>query len=116
MADTALVPVADIIEKHHHNKDTASEVLTPLLIRQWIDDGAVVILSMELRNDAVSKQGGWHMFSLVAVDDDRFQVWDTNGLKGFLTEEEISNGFFYPNRWFFMPHDKEDTLVLKRKK
>lgn len=116
VADTALKPVGDIIEKHHHNKDTASQSLTPKKIREWIDDDGVVILSMELRNDPVSQRGGWHMFSLMAYEDDRFQVWDTNGLKGFLTDEEITNGFHYPNGWFFMPHDKEDTLVLRRKK
>lgn len=100
VADTALKPISDAIEKHHHNKDHSSTTLTPNQIREWINEGGVVIVSMELRNDEVSQQGGWHMFSLMACEDDRFQVWDTNGLKGYLTEEEIANGFYYPNGWF----------------
>lgn len=116
VADTAIAPVAGEVEKYHHNKDWASEGLTPQRVRDWLADNAVVILSMELRNDAVSKQGGWHMFSIVAYDQDRFQVWDTNGFQGFLSDGEVSAGFSCPNDWFFMPHDKEDTLVLKLRK
>jgi hypothetical protein len=115
VANTALKPVQEIIEKHQHNKGQSSTTLSLNQIRDWVDSGAVVILSMELRNDEISRQGGWHMFSLVARDGDKFQVWDTNGLKGFLTGEEIMNGFYYPNGWFFMPHNQEDTLVLWRK-
>ena len=115
VADTALEPVANEVEKHQHHKDTASVALTPKLIRGWIDENGVVILSMELRNDSVSKEGRWHMFSLMTYEQDRFQVWDTNGFQGFLTDEEIIGGFYYPGGLFFMPHDKEDTLVLKRK-
>ena len=115
VADTAIAPVSDVVEKLHHNKDWSQDGLSPERIREWLNAGSVVILSMELRNDAVSKRGGWHMFSLVAIDQGRFQVWDTNGLEGFLTDAELSGGFSYPNGWFFMPHDKEDTLVLKPK-
>lgn len=56
------------------------------------------------------------MFSLVASELDRFQVWDTNGFRGFLRDDEVLGGFPYPNGWFFMPHDKEDVLVLKLRK
>lgn len=116
VATTALKPVHDIIEQLHHSKGAASTPLSPDLIRQWINGGGVVILSMELRRDEVSQKGGWHMFSLVACEAGQFQAWDTNGLKGFLTDDEVTNGFFYPNGWFFMPHDQEDALVLTRKK
>lgn len=116
VSDTALMRVANEIEKIHHNADWSLERLTPALLGRWIDDGAVVILSMELRNDQISHQGGWHMFSLVARNEKQFQVWDTNGFRGFLSEGEIIAGFHYPNGWFFMPHDKADTLVLKRKR
>jgi hypothetical protein len=126
VGDVALVRVPSEVEKIHHNKDWSTPRLCAALIRQWIDDGAVVILSMELRNDAVSRRSGcWHMFTLMARSQDQFQVWDTNGGRqigstffegrGFLNEEEILSGFFYPNGWFFMPHDKEDTLVLMPK-
>lgn len=125
VANTALERVANEIEKYQHNRDTASQSLTPSQIREWIEEGSVVILSMELRNDSVSNRGGWHMFSLMAIDDNCFQVWDTNGGqiignrlfegRGFLRDDEIASGFSYPNGWFFMPHDKEDTLVLKQK-
>lgn len=113
---TAMSVVASEVVNHHHNKDWASEGLSPDRIREWLVDGSVVILSMELRNDPVSNRGGWHMFSIVAHEQDQFQVWDTNGFEGFLTDAELSGGFSYPNGWFFMPHDREDTLVLKLKK
>ena len=116
VADTAIVPVAGAVERLHHNRVWSQDGLSPDRIRGWLNAGAVVILSMELRNDAVSKRGGWHMFSLVAVDQGRFQVWDTNGFEGFLTDAELAVGFSYPNRWFFQPHDKEDALILKPKK
>jgi hypothetical protein len=114
VADTALIPVANTIQKHHHLKGVSVEALSPDLIRTWLASGHVVILSRELRNDAISKQGGWHMITIVAYGKDGFQVWDTNGFKGFLTDGEIDNGFYYPNGWFFMPHDQEDTLLLKK--
>ena len=113
--DPALDRISDEVEKHHHNKDWSSEPLSVSLIRKWIDEGSVVILSRELRIDPLKEQRGWHMFSLVARDNDRFQVWDTNGFRGFLTEDEVTSGFDYPNGEFFLPHDKEDTLVLKSK-
>lgn len=116
VADTALDRVSGKIAKYQHNTGLSSQELTPSLIREWIADDGVVILSMELRNDEVSHRSGWHMFTLMAEDGKHFQVWDTNGLDGYFTEEEITNGFYYPNGWYFMPHDKEDTLVLKRNK
>ena len=115
VADTAIEPVSATIEKLHHNRESSQSTLTPSLLRSWLSDHSVVILSMELRNDSVSKQGGWHMFSIIAAEQDKFQVWDTNGYQGFLTEAEVTSGFYYPNRWYFMPHDKEDALVLKLK-
>jgi hypothetical protein len=115
VADTAITPVWDNVEKHHHNTGWSQDRLTQNLISQWLDAGSVVIISMELRNDSVSNRSGWHMFSLVAEDENRFQVWDSNGYEGFLIAEELSVGFAYPNGWFFMPHDSEDTLVLKPK-
>lgn len=56
------------------------------------------------------------MFSLVGLDGVQLQVWDTNGLRGFFVETDIVSGIEYPNGWFFMPHDKEDTLVLRPKR
>src|SRR5262249_22301814 len=99
----------------HHNRDWSEEPRNIPRIRAWLDKGAVVVLSMELSNDGVHRRGGWHMFSLVGRDGERFQVWDTNGYKGFFLEEDILSGIHYPNGLFFIPHDKDDTLVLSPK-
>jgi len=125
VANTALGPVIDEVETHHHLKDTASEELSPELVSDWIALGGVVVLSLELSNGQGERQGKWHMFSLMALDGDSFQVWDTNGGqiidgilfegRGFITESEIMTGLTYPNGWFFLPHENEDTLMLKRK-
>ncbi len=63
------------------------------------------------------------MFTLVSIDGDRFQVWDTNGGqviggdvfsgRGFFTEKDVTEGVYYPFGCYFLPHDKEDTLVLR---
>jgi hypothetical protein len=113
VADTAIGPCGNALEKIHHNRDWSKDHLSSDRIREWIEMGAVVILSMELRRDAISKEGGWHMFSLFSYVDDRFQVWDTNNYEGFLTSDEISNGFCYPDQRVFIPHDREDALILK---
>lgn len=113
VADTAIALCGNSLEKIHHNRDWSNDHLSTDRIRDWIEMGSVVILSMELRRDKVNKQGGWHMFSLFSYKDDRFQVWDTNNYEGFLTPTEISSGFCYPDQRFFLPHDKEDALILK---
>ena len=114
VADTALQRLNGEVEKIHHNSGCSTESLTPSLVRNWIDDSGVVILSLELADAAGGRSGAWHMFSLVGRDGELFQVWDTNGLRGFISADEIENGIPYPNGSFFLPHDKEDTLVLKR--
>ena len=126
VVNLALVPVAGEIEKRHHLRNTPAGGLSPSLLRNWIIDGAVVILSMQLSDGGGGRLQRWHMFSLVALDGDLFQVWDTNGGqimngvmfegRGLLNEEEISSKLRYPNGWIFLPHLDEDTLVLKRRK
>jgi hypothetical protein len=115
VADTAIAPVANTVKKLHHNTKWSHDRLCVARIRDWLSSGSIVILSMELLNDAISNRGGWHMFSLVADDQGQFQVWDTNGFEGFLTESELFVNLSYPSGWSFRPHKEEDTLVLMPK-
>jgi hypothetical protein len=109
VADTAITPVSESVTKLHHNSTWSQARLSSAQIGEWINAGAVVILSMELRN---ANPRSWHMFSLVAVDQGTFQVWDTNKFEGFMTAAEIERGFSYPDGRFFVRHAEEDTLVL----
>jgi hypothetical protein len=112
VANTAIEPVVEAVEQVHHTKSNSNQPLSIEKIRSWIDQGGVVILSMMLDPESGNSQRGWHMFSLMKHSGDRFQVWDTNGLKGFLLSKEIIEGFDYPNGWRFRPHLDEDTLIL----
>lgn len=114
VADTALLRATNLT-KCHHMRGNAAVLLTPELIRQWLGEGAVVILSRELGTSSGERRGQWHMFTVVSHGPDGFQVWDTNGFAGFLTDNEILVGFEYPGGQRYLPHDQEDTLVLKRR-
>ena len=116
VARTAVAPVAGDLEIEHHFDETARGRLEPARVREWLSKGAVVIVSMELADDSGTRLGNWHMFSLVAAVDGRFQVWDTNGFRGFLTESELLFGFSYPDGRRFLPHRHEDTLVVMKRK
>jgi len=116
VANTAIKPVAELVEQLHHTKSNSNQPLSIERIRSWIDQGGVVILSMMLDPEGANAQRGWHMFSLMKHTGDRYQVWDTNGLKGFVSSKEILEGFSYPNNWRFLPHTDQDTLVLLPKK
>jgi hypothetical protein len=114
VADTALSCTSSL-SKHQHLKGIAVAPLTPELIRQWLAEGAVVILSRELADSSGVRQQRWHMFTVVGHGPDGFQVWDTNGLAGFMTDDELVDGCDYPGGGQrYLPHDQEDTLVLKR--
>lgn len=104
----------DQLEFRHHVTDQKSDPLRASKVRKWLDENAVVILSMEQCDENMNRLGRWHMFSIVGCHPSGFQVWDTNGLRGIMTEADIESGFAYPNGWRFMPHEKQDCLVIRR--
>jgi len=119
VADIALVPVMHIVESLHHIIGKSEEKLTPKLIRKWIQDGGIVIVSMQEVDAQGNRLESWHMFSLIALEGDRFEVWDTNGYRGYFTEQEICEGIEYPgalarnkaSRW---PERSHDFFVSRR--
>jgi hypothetical protein len=115
VANVAVVSVSNELEAVHHNRESPRIDFGVDAIRKWIDCDGVVILSMELADGNGNRLGQWHMFALVANQPDCFQVWDTNGFRGFITHDELVSGIDYPNGMRFVPHDKEDTLFVRRK-
>lgn len=115
VANVAVGRVPSEIEAIHHNTESPQIAFAGESIRSCIDSGGVVIVSMEIADGSGGRLGQWHMFALMANQPDRFQVWDTNGLRGFFTHDELVSGIDYPNGMRFVPHDKEDSLILRRK-
>lgn len=109
---TALTRTKGQINVQHHNNDQM-----PLSIDQiagWIDSGAIVIISLQISEDQAGTQrkNQWHMFTLISRDGHKFQVWDTNGRKGYFYEEELLNGFRYDKGIWCLPHKEANCLVL----
>jgi hypothetical protein len=55
------------------------------------------------------------MLTLIAKDDDHFQVWDTNGRGGFVQETELESGIEYGDGAKLLAHNDHDMLFLRRK-
>ena len=109
VAHTAVKPFLDRLEVLEHNTKRGSDPLSPSILRSWIREGGIVILSLP------SRKRGWHMFTLVACTDTSFQVWDSNGNHGRFYDHEIKTGIPYGKDHFFDPHPEEDLVVIRKR-
>ncbi|MBM3999077.1 MAG: hypothetical protein FJ297_05965 [Planctomycetes bacterium] len=87
--------------------------------------GGVAIISVEAFETPLrtSGLGCWHMLTIIDKAQNWYQVWDTNGLAGSITDTEILTSFSgygiefqgkrYPHTWFHR-HDTHDCLLLWR--
>ncbi|MBL9164625.1 MAG: hypothetical protein JNL18_17995 [Planctomycetaceae bacterium] len=115
VASIAVTPYASEIEYIHHHTGDRKIALSIDSIKSVIEEDGLVILSMELGDGLKKRQTRFHMFTLIARTADGFQVWDTNGFQGILTDQEIMGGFEYPDGTTYLPHSDEDTLIMRRK-
>lgn len=111
VAPIAIAPFPGRLEVLEHNTKRGSGRLSPAVLRSWIRGGGLVILSLPVRN------GGWHMFTLVACTDTGFQVWDSNGHPGRFYDHEIKTGIPHPRQDdnFYDPHPDEDLVVIRKR-
>lgn len=91
-------------------------------LSRWVNVGGIAVISLEVADGplpAGKRLQNYHMLTLVAKDGDRFQVWDTNGWTGFLTPEELENGFRYlpvsmhPRPWM-IKHPEHDCVLFHK--
>ncbi len=81
-------------------------------VRQLIDEGATVILSRKARSGFTSSH---HMLTLLKRDGDRYQVWDTGGVRGYILECELHKTIPKYNGGVLEVHPNNDFFVISRK-
>jgi hypothetical protein len=123
-----VVPVAVEPLKDLVSYEIARERLKPrptgafvVELSRWVSGGGIAVISLEAADGplpAGKRLQNYHMITLIAKDGDRFQVWDTNNLAGFLTPEELENGFRYlpllvhPRPWM-IKHPEHDCVLFR---
>jgi hypothetical protein len=115
VADTAIAPCGGaLIVQRPNSRDFPSQ-LSPSLIRNWVRQQGIVILSLEAHNPDGSF-AGWHMLSVVAESPSLFQVWDSTGYGGLLTDEEIMATLERPpgGCGTLVPHRHQDAIAILR--
>ncbi len=113
--DTALKPVFGRVERFQHTNGTTSRSLSPAEMREWIACGGIIILFLEASTPSGEALKVGQMFSLVASNATHFQVWDTRGFQGMLSDDEIVSGFKCPSGHELSRSDLEYSLLLLRK-
>jgi len=86
-------------------------------LSSWLDRQGIVIVSLELvapDSGTLKRKSRWHMLTLIARDGDYFQVWDRNGLGGFIKHAELESGIVYPDGTLFVVHDNHNMVFLRR--
>jgi hypothetical protein len=114
----AEAPVPNEIEWKDHWDEPAKPPLAIEDVAAWLRHGGVVVASLERAvPDAtgLKRAGKWHMFTLISEDGDYFEVWDTNGLAGFVTKDELNTGILYPSGVWYVVHDRHNMLFVRRK-
>jgi hypothetical protein len=90
-------------------------------LSRWVNGGGIAVISLEAADGplpAGKRLQNYHMITLIAKHEDHFQVWDTNEKVGFLTPEEVENGFRYlplrvhPFPWM-IKHPEHDCVLFR---
>lgn len=115
VASIAVSPFSSEVEYVHHHTGDPKMAYSVEAIKDVLEEGGLVILSMELADTKRQRLSLFHMFTLIANRPDGFQVWDTNDRQGHFDEHDITNGVEYTHDTMFLPHVSEDTLIVKRK-
>lgn len=120
--ETAIKCIDDASLTFEIFRDEFSNVPAAGLVQGKLDDGSVVILSLEIANGPLGKitrSQVHHMISIFKNSYGVFQVWDTAGKKGLITQNELSNlvskdELALPDgQRFLMPHDRHELLCVQ---
>lgn len=123
VAPIAADPLKDLV-RYEIARERMKSLTTSSFIAKlskWIKNGGLAVISLEAA-DAPFPGGKrlekYHMFTLVAKHDNLFQVWDTNGLAGFVMDSELETGFKYPpipdvcNDPWMIKHPEHDCVLF----
>ena len=115
VAERAIAPFIDRLEAFEHKAPRQSDPLSPAILRSWLRDSGIVILSLVCRETGSEWPEEWHMFTLVACTHTNFQVWDSNGNSGRFNDHEIRTGIFVPGGRFYHAHPEQHLVVIRKR-
>jgi hypothetical protein len=120
VANVAVCPVTELLDYFEHLDESRMEPISSFLqdLRKHIDRRGIVIVSLELAvshaQSEMERKGRYHMLTLVARQGDLYQVWDSNGIEAFVTEQQLTH-LDYPDGTLYIEHDRHNALFLFRK-
>jgi hypothetical protein len=120
----AAEPVTDRLEYEIARKRLKTQPMAAFAaeLSRWVQGGGIAVISLEVADNPLpngKRLHDYHMLTLIAKDEDRFQVWDTNGFAGFVTEAELETGFVYkrldcyPVPWM-IEHPDHDCVLFRK--
>jgi hypothetical protein len=117
VAPVAVQPVATKVKYRQHwdGPTPISDADYLTTIRDCIDRGGVVVVSLEVANLAggnIQRIGNWHMLSLIARNGNVFEAWDTNGSALTITDAQLIS--YVPRGASALTvHDKHDMALVE---